>query len=139
MPNIFDLLGNFNRPRNITIIRQERIKREGSPYYTWTPGAITAGGGTLAIYIPDQFPASRKYQPLDWIEIVNNEASNDLRVVINGNTTFPVPAKTIRTIDNESLRHIQLINDGGSNTTPGLIYATLQKQPLTIDKWARRQ
>lgn len=134
--NLFDLI-NVKRSPNTYIVRQERIKREGSQYYTWTPGAINAAASS-EIHVPTQFPDSRKYQPLDWIEVVNNEAANDLTLTINGNQTFPVPASTIRTIDNLALWNVTLTNNGGAATTAGNVIVTMQKQPLTIDKWARR-
>jgi len=127
-----------NRPntlRNTMLTREERVKREGSPYYTWTPGAIAAAA-QVSIFVPDQFPASRKYTPLDWCEVVNNEAANNLRIVINGNETLPVPAGTIRTI-RAAFRQVTIINDGGGITTAGLIYATFKKEALTIDRWSR--
>lgn len=137
MPNIFDLM-NPSRTRNITTVRQERIKREGSQYYTWKPGVI-ATTASSSIFPDIHFPDSKKYSPLDWIEVVNNEPTNDLTLTINSTDSFKVPAKTIRTIDNIALRHIKVTNDGGGNTTAGLIVITLQKQPMTIDKWSRRQ
>ena len=136
MGNILDL-ANFKRRRDIFTVRQERIKREGSPYYPWNV-PVTAAGASSVIYVPDQFPDSRKYQPLDWIEIVNNEAALNLYLTINNSEGFSVPAKTIRTIDNLALWHIAVRNDGGANTTLGNIRVTMQKQALTIDQWARR-
>lgn len=135
--NVFDL-ANISRRRDISIIRQERIKREGSPYYTWQVPA-TAATTTSVIHVPTQFHDSRKYEPLDWIEIVNNEASNDLTVTINNGDSFVVPASTIRTISNIALWHIAVTNNGAAITTLNKITVTLQKEPLTIDKWARRQ
>lgn len=135
--NLFNI-ANLQTPRNIFTVREERVKREGSPYYTWTPGAIGAGA-SISINVADQFPDSRKYQPLDWIEVVNNEAADDLLLTINGDTTFPVPAGTIRTISNKALWHLTLTNQGGVATTLNKIIVTLQKPPLTIDKWARIQ
>ena len=137
MPNILDL-AFLNLPRNTYLVRQERVKREGSRYYTWTPGVI-ATTALEAIYIPDQFPDSRKYQPLDWLEIMNNEAANDLTLTMNGNETLPVPHGSIRTVRNKPLWHVQVTNNGGVNTTAGLIIITLRKEPLTIDQWARKQ
>ena len=135
MGNLFDI-ANIRRQRSVYSVRQERIKREGSPYYSWNV-PVTATTATAVIYVPDQFRDSRKYQPLDWLEIVNNEAANDLYVTINNSSGLTVPAKTIRTIDNLAIWHLAVRNDGLVNTTLGLIRITLQKQPLTIDQWAR--
>lgn len=134
--NLFNL-ANFKNPKNIYTVRTERVKREGSPYYTWQV-PVTATTATAVIGIREQFPDARKYEPLDWLEIVNNEAVNNLTLRINGTETFAVPAGTIRTISNAAVWHIGVTNDGGVNTTLGLIVVTLQKQPLTIDKWARK-
>jgi len=136
MGNLFDL-ARIERRKGTYTVRQERIKREGSQYYTWQ-FPVTAAGATSVIYVPDQFPDSKKYQPLDWLEIVNNEPTNDLTLVINNNDSFKVPAKTIRRIDNIALWHLAVTNDGGANTTLGAIIITLQKQPLTIDQWVRK-
>lgn len=137
--NLFEL-ANLRPRRGITIDRVERIKREGSPRYIWTV-PVTATTATSVIYVPTQFPTSRKYQPLDSMEIVNNEATNDLTLAINGNVYGVIPAGTIRTVHGEgvALWHIAITNDGAANTTLGKIVVTLQREPMTIDKWARRQ
>ena len=135
--NLFDI-ANIRPRRGISIDRLERIKREGSPAYVWTV-PVTAATATSVIYVPTQFPESRKYQPLDFIEIVNNEATNDLTLTINGNETRSVPAGTIRTIHGDGVAawHLAITNDGAGNTTLGKIVVTVQKEAMTIDKWAR--
>ncbi len=137
--NIFELANIFPR-RGITLDRLERIKREGSPTYTWTVPA-TAAGATAVIYVPTEFPRSRKYEPLDHLEIVNNEGTNDLTFTLNGKETRPCPAGTIRTVKGSgiALWHLAITNDGGVITTLGKIILTLQREPLTIDKWAQGQ
>lgn len=123
--------------RGIVIERSARIKREGSPVFVWTPAAIAAGAH-LAIEVRGQFPASRKYEPLDSIEIVNNEAANDLTLTINGTEQRYIPAGTIKLIHGRgvALWHLDLENLGGVATTLGQIVISLQKEPYTIDKWA---
>ena len=135
--NIFDL-ANITRQKNTYTVRQERIKREGSPYYTWLV-PVTAAGITAVINVDQQFPLSRKYSPLDWLEIANNDAV-DLTLVINNTDSFSIPAGTIRTIDNAAMRYLAITNnDAAVATVLNKIVVTLQKQPLTIDKWARKQ
>ena len=134
---LFDF-ANIHNMRNTFLVRQERIKREGSPYYTWTV-PVTAASATSAIHVPTEFPESRKYEPLDWLELVNNETANNLTLTINQSDSFSIPAGTIRTIEGRALWSIQVTNDGSVNTTLGLIVATLRRQPMTIDKWSRRQ
>jgi len=120
------------------VSRLERIKREGSPYYTWTV-PVTAASATAVIYVPTQFPDGRKYEPLDWLEIVNNESANNLTLVINNGDSFKIPASSIRTINNKALWHLAVTNDGLVNTTLKEIVVTIRREPVTIDKWARNQ
>lgn len=136
IPQLRDLV--TRRDQGITISRQRRIKREGSQPFVWIPGAIAASA-TSVIDPRQQFPASRKYEPLDSIEVVNNETANDLTLTINGNDTYYIPAGTIRSVSGSgvALWHIALTNNGGAVTTQGNIVATIQKQPYTIDKWSR--
>lgn len=133
----FNLLNILRKP-SLLDVRKDRIKREGSPYYSWIPAAIAAGG-SISIHVPSQFPESKKYSPLDWIEVVNMEVTNNLTLVINGNDAFPIPASIIRTIKNQALWHLTLTNNGGAITTLNKIILTLQKQPQNIDDWARNR
>ena len=137
MPSIFDLLSLI--PRGIYDERQKRVRREGSPVYTWIL-PVTAPAAISQIYVPTQFPASRKYSPLDNLEIVNNEPANNLTVIINGNDERPVPAGSIRPIHGNgvALWTIQVRNDGAGNTTLGLVVLTFQKEPLSTDKWVQQ-
>ena len=123
--------------KGVVLDRITRIKREGSPVYVWTPGAIAAAA-TAVIEVNNQFPASRKYAPLDSLEIVNNEAANDITVTINGGDARYCPAGTIRQIHGRgvALHHLTVTNNGAAVTTAGNIVLSLQKEPYTIDKWA---
>ncbi len=125
--------------RRTWTVRQERIKKEGSEYFTWQVGVVAAT--VLShIEIARQFPRAKKYEPLDWIEVVNNESAINLTLTINGGETFPVPAGTIRTLDNKKLWEISVTNNhAADSTTAGLVVVTLRRQPKTIDDWARRQ
>ncbi len=135
--NFFDL-GKLTRQKGTFISREEKIKREGSPYYTWEV-PVTATMAQAVIDPSVTFPRSRKYAPLDWIEIANNDPACDLTVIINGGDSFPVPMGVIRTISGRAIWHLAITNNGGVNTTAAAIIVTLQKEPMTIDKWARRQ
>jgi hypothetical protein len=136
MNNIFNF--NLHNPRNSYTVRQERIKREGSPYYTWIV-PVTAAAAKSVIAVQEQFSESRKYEPLDWLEIVNNEAALDLTLLINNNDSLYVPASSMRTMTGRALWHIAVTNNGGANTTLNKIIVTLRREPQTIDKWAQRQ
>ena len=119
-------------------VRLDRIKKEGSEYFSWNYPA-TAAGVTAQIEIANEFPRSRKYQPLDFIEVVNNESSIDLMLIINGVDQLIVPASTIRSVDNTALWQIGLTNlHASSTTTLNNVRVSLRRQPVTIDDWARR-
>ena len=128
---------NFSRQRGVVVSRIERIKREGSPAYVWNVPA-TGAGLFSTIGIRETYPQSRKYEPLDSIEIVNNEATNNLQVNINGAAvTFLIPARTIRTIERQPIWNITITNLGGIITTLGNIICTMQRAPLTTDRLMR--
>ncbi|MFC1846766.1 hypothetical protein ACFLYS_01740 [Chloroflexota bacterium] len=133
-----DALKPFNHLNRLVIIREERIKREGSAPYVYTGGVIAAGA-YAEFEVAKQFPESRKYAPLDYIQIINNEATNDITVAINGSKlTRYCPAKTIHTISNQALWTIRVTNNGAGNTTAGKVVLTLQKEAMTADKLAQR-
>jgi len=117
--------------------RQQLVDREGSPPYTWNFPA-TGPGASASIYADTQFPASRKYSPLDCLEVVNNETSIDLLLTINGNETYVVPAATIRQVRDTPMRHITLSNRSGVHTTTLYkVVVTVLREPWTADKEAR--
>lgn len=131
---IFDILKP--QSKDTQAMRRERVNREGSPYYTWQV-PVLAAGVSAQIHIPTQFPDSRKYEPLDWIEVANAEVANALTLTINSDMSLPVPVSSIRTVDNEALWNIVITNNGAGAITLGKVIVTLQKQPLTADKKAR--
>ncbi len=120
------------------LTRQDRVKKEGSEYFTWPTPVTAFGGGISTIEVAHQFPRARKYAPLDFIEVTNNDTV-DLTLIINADIFLPVPAGTIRTVDNYALWQVGIRNDDAvTATTLNKIIVTLRRQPLTIDDWARR-
>lgn len=123
--------------------RERRALRGGSPYFTYTPGIIAAGA-TTAINVYTTYTAARKYLPLDYIEIINNEAANPITVAINAspaasNRTITVPARTQRISDEDvQIWTVHVQNDGAVATTAGNIVIKLKRAPLTADSAARR-
>ncbi|MBA7581108.1 hypothetical protein ES708_23008 [subsurface metagenome] len=120
------------------LTRQNRVRKEGSEYFTWyTPD--TAAAAIATIEVAHQFPRARKYAPLDFIEVTNNDAV-DLTLIINADIFLPVPAGTIRTVDNYALWQVGIRNDDAANaSTLNKIIVSLRRQPITIDDWARRR
>ena len=134
--NIFEM-ANIKRQRGVIVSRLERIKREGSPNYLYAL-PVTAAAAVVTLNIQQQFPESRKYEPLDSIEIVNNEPANALTITINGLDAYYCPAGTIRHIHGRgiALWQVAITNNGAGATTLGLVQLTLKKEAMTIDKWA---
>ena len=118
--------------------RQERIDRDGSPFFRHSFGIILAT--TFEQVVPDSdLPASAKYKPLDFVEITNN-SSEDLEAEINNEATnrFPLPAGTIRTIDRRAIWNLRIVNTDATDTSNGEVIAVFQRLPIDADEAARR-
>ncbi len=116
--------------------RLERVKKEGSAPFTWTPPA-TAPALRSEIEIATQFPRARKYQPLDTLEITNNDVV-DLTFLISDGIALPVPAGTIRLVKNQALWQVGIINlHAATTSTLDAIIITMSRAALTIDDYAR--
>jgi len=137
MPKFFDLVRDIQPRKGVIVSRLERVKREGSPNYQYILPA-TAAAAVVIINVSNQFPDSRKYHPLDSLEIVNNEPNNDLLITINGLDAYYCPAGTIRTIHGKgiALWQVSITNQGAGITTLNLVRLTMKKEAMTIDKWA---
>ena len=140
MNNSIGNIGNFFQKKGVVISRLDRIKREGSPNYNYALPA-TAAAAVVTLHIPTQFPLSRKYEPLDYLEITNMEAANNILVTINNGDAYICPAGTIRLIHGKgiALWQVAFTNTGGLITTLGLVLAVFKKEAMTIDKWAAMQ
>ncbi len=119
-------------------IRDEKIKQTGSPFYSIAVPAIAAGEIiSYSLSESAELRGADKYAPLDWMEIVNEDAVKiEVRVGIG---TFPIVSGTIRTIDNNWFDQFSIKNlDATTATTAGKISITCRREPLTWDKLARR-
>ena len=142
MDNIVANIAKLYTRKGVITSRIERIKREGSPAYVYAL-PVTAPAAIDVIHVPQQFPLSRKYQPLDSLEVVNNSVANPVTIIINGagNDTYLCPAGTIRSIRGSgvALWQIETVNNGVGATVLGEIILTCRKEAMTIDKWAANQ
>lgn len=121
----------------MTSIRRERIKREGSPPFTWQVPVIAASGST-AIHVSTEFPRSKKYAPLDKM-IFTNSGIVDVMLYINEDDSYFLPAGSITTVDQVGIHHIKVTNlNVISATVLNKIYAVLSRDSMTIDEYARR-
>lgn len=141
MPGLFDI-ANFQRRKGVVVTRSERIKREGSPWYLYLL-PVTAAGVMVPLHIPDLFPDSRKYQPLDFLEVVNNGVATPITIQINGpaGDSHYIPAGVIRKIGGGgvALWQVEITNNGAGATVLGLIRLNFRKEAMTIDRWAAEQ
>ena len=117
--------------------RQRTIVRHGSPRYQFQLAAIAAAGNYT--FAPDiQWPASKKYSPLDVIEISNLDPTCDLNIILNGTSPYIVPSSTTRIITDQALRQIRIENRHAvTATTINLVIISCERAPMTADMAAR--
>jgi hypothetical protein len=120
----------------LTLQRQERVERVGSPFFDINIGTLNSGNAYI-LDLDSTSPYS-KYSPYDFIEITNNNSSANLTVTINGGGhTIFVPAQTIKSLTKKGIRHIKITTS--ANITSGEVRIGLERQPIDADEWARRQ
>jgi hypothetical protein len=140
MPTILDAIRDrlFPPPEpSILDRREQRTFMNGSPFYTYELPILAFGAWTGALNVIDLFPDAEKYEPLDYIEVTNNDAV-DLMLECDTRETFPVPAGTIRGRVDKPFRTFRLYNqDAAVNTIAGQVHIIVQRRPTSIDRWAR--
>ena len=122
----------------ISKVRQQRVLREGSQYFSISLGVITAGD--FVIYDIDnstELKEARKYKPLDFLEVINNDAV-DIQVTLDFQDTFLIPKGTIKTISERSFYILKIKNIGTGDSTAAKIVLTLQRMPITTDQYIRK-
>jgi len=122
----------------ISVIRQQRVLQNGSEYFTIKLPAVSAGD--FAVYDIDSsaaLTAARKYKPLDFIQITNND-SMDIEICLDFADTFLVPKGVIKTISERPFYSVKVKNIGTGSTTADKIVLTLQRMPITTDQYIRK-
>lgn len=122
----------------ITTVRQQRVLQNGSEYFTIKLGAITAGD--FVVYDIDnssELSAARKYKPLDFVQVTNNDAV-DVEISLDFQDTFLVPKGVIKTISEKSWYALKIKNIGSASSTADKIVLTLQRMPITTDQYIRK-
>jgi hypothetical protein len=133
-----DRLAQISNWKNTFVSRQDRIKREGSEYFIWLVPA-TAAAAISQINVGQDYPRAKKWEPLDFIEVCNNDVVN-ISLIINNDIVLPVPNGTIRTVKNQAMWQIGIRNDDAAvASTLNSIVVNLRRLPITVDDWARRQ
>lgn len=139
MPQLYSLLKGYQKQQ---LNRLKRVMLEGSPRYHWDVTALAAG-----VYeefdVATHFPRAKKYEPLDTMVIINNDAV-DIEVLINGlsGDAYVCIAGTIRTITREqtpAIWQIRITNlHAVDAVTVNLIGIDIWRSPEDADSIARR-
>jgi len=116
-------------------LRERGIKLFGSPNFPVTLGAIGASGGQEQIDMVEDFPASKRYGPLESMVLTNNSGA-DVNLDVNGIPYSLVPAGVIETIF-QSVWTFRITNDSLVAVAAGEITANLKTPPLGADEAAR--
>ena len=122
----------------ISKVRQQRVLRYGSEYFTIKLPVITAG--EFVVYDIGTSPAlnsAKKYKPLDFVEVTNNDVV-DAEVSLDFQDTFLVPRGVIKTISERSFHSLKIKNISASDSSADKIILTLQRMPITSDTYIRR-
>ncbi|HEY82219.1 MAG TPA: hypothetical protein G4O01_02900 [Dehalococcoidia bacterium] len=125
-------------------IREERILKSGSPIFTISVPSINPGESQdYDLAEEDSLPSTakeaRKYLPLDYCEVTNDDPNCAVSLVINQVESLYIPAATIKSISGKNMWRIAVKNnDASTATTAGKIKLVLQRQPITVDKYLRK-
>ena len=123
----------------INALKQERrdvSNRDGSPSFLHTFGVLAATTGREYIEVANTFPAARRYEPLDTVQITNR-ATEALSLEINGIVITIVPSSSVFTLGDQAIWSLALINNESTATTASEITARFFRAALTVDKIAR--
>jgi len=133
------IYGNRNQSKYAQTIesRAERIKHDGSEYFQFDVPAIAAT--EIGQYeIATQFPRAKKYLPLDYIEVSNNDTVNLTLFLNGGMVTLPVPAGSFRIARKYKIWQFGIRNDDAVNAiTADSVDVVLRRMPRTMDDVAR--
>lgn len=121
----------------ISLLREQKVLKHGSPYFTKVCAAIPIGG-FLAYSLADLDSSAPKYEPLDFLEVTNLDAASSVRVRLDDGDSFIVAAGAIRSISQKAYRRLTLTNLGAAQVAAGLVSLLAQREPLTIDTYIRR-
>jgi len=128
--------------QKMKIQRLKSVMRDGSPKYHYDL-AVIAAGVFVDFDIAETYPRARKYEPLDTMVIINNDAV-DIGININGmgsDLYFVIPAGVIRTIAREEVSAIWQVRitnlDAVSAVTVNMIDIEFSRSPEDADSIAR--
>jgi hypothetical protein len=119
-------------------LREQRaltVLRDGSPNFFMNLGAIAAGAFQY-VFVEDQFPKARKYQPMMNIVITNNSGENvDLQ--INGQDFAKLPAGVIWSDTESPVWSFKITNNDATNVAANEISVNLSSPPMSQSEYTR--
>ena len=116
--------------------RRRLIDTDGSPNFLHTFSTISASGSE-SVVLQQDFPASRRYEPLTSCLLTNNSAA-DLDLHINGRPFGFIPAGVITSITDQAIWSIKLVNNDSVAASNPLVRANFSSPPMGADMAARR-
>lgn len=128
----------LSQPQRLKLERLNRMAKYGSPPYTIN-FPVTVAGAYVEYNIATQFPAAKRYEPLDTLEIVNSGAvALQLNINGSGGEVLHVPANSVRTVVDTPIWQLRVTNlDAAIATVLGLVRISIRRSPLDADKVAR--
>jgi len=121
----------------LSLLREQRILKHGSPYFLKECGAIAAG--EFVVYeLKDLSAHAPKYEPLDFVEITNLDDSSSLSVRFDDGDSIIVPAGAIRKVEQKPFRRLKIKNLGTAEIAAGKVSVLAQRMPITVDTYIRR-
>ena len=116
--------------------RRRTVDRDGSPVYRHTFGQILTTARE-AVMMRSTFPASRRYEPLMNLRIINN-STQDVDVAINGQNYDLIPAGVITSYRDTPVWYFVITNNDSGTVTAGTVRAQIWTEPLGADRAVRR-
>ena len=121
----------------ISLLREQKVLRFGSPYFTKRCPAIPVGD-FLSYSLADLDSSAPKYEPLDFLEITNLDAASCVAVRLDDGDSFMVDPGAIRSISQKPWRRLSVRNLGAAEVAAGLVSLLAQREPITQDTYIRR-
>lgn len=137
MPIIEGLIGSFagdfitKKAKEKPISHVQSLVQGGSKSFEYA-NTIIAAGATQWVFVANQFPAARIFEPLDSITITNNSAVDILVYLNSASDWVQIPAYMIKPIARKPVRAFGLYNPSAGNIAADLILVSLKRLPPNV-------
>jgi len=125
------LLGNLNPPQS----RREAMRQiEGTPSYTTENDTPISGNGHWILNFHSTKPWN-KWTPLNLV-IIDNQSTNDIEALVNQNDdqAVSVVGNNSKTIQNEGIYDLKIVNQEPTNIDGGDIEVTFTRRPINTER-----